>query len=75
MLLHVFAKDWNAGGRRSEGASQVLAFLGNSFYDFRNLKDRLFVLRAAVSAGNQELLDEIRGLFSSEELAVIEGKR
>ena len=75
MLLHAFAKDLNAGGRRSEGASQVLAFLGNSFYDFRNLKDRLFVLRAAVSAGNQELLDEIRGLFSSEELAVIEGKR
>lgn len=75
VLLRAFSKDLSEGGRETEGASQVLAFLGNSFYDFRNLKDRLFVLKAAVSAGNQELLDEIRGLFSPEELAVIEGKR
>lgn len=52
-------------------AMEIAALLGRTFYNFSSKKDRLFVLRAAVSAGYQELIEIIRSLFSEEELQEI----
>ena len=51
---------------------EVAAFLGNSFYDFRSLKDRLFVLKASMAAGYQELIQVMREMFTPEELAAVD---
>ena len=52
--------------------------LGNAFYNFQSLKDRIFVLRAAMDANYAELVEVIRGLFSPEEIEQVDrglGKR
>ena len=47
--------------------------MGNTFYDFSTLKDRLFVLRGAIGAGYGELVKVMREIyFSPEELAVVD---
>ncbi len=48
-------------------AQQVIAFLGK-IYDLAALKDRLLILRAAKDAAYTELIQELRGFFTPEEL-------
>ena len=50
----------------------LAAFLGKNLYDFSSLKDRLFVLRAAMRAEYTSLVQMIRGLFTPEELASVD---
>ena len=55
------------------GAEEVAGFLGNTFYNFSTLKDKLFVLRAAMGAGYGALIKVMRDIyFSSEELAAVD---
>lgn len=49
-------------------ASDVAVFLGN-LYDMNTLKDRIFLLRASMQAGFQDLVKIMRGTCSPEELA------
>ena len=46
--------------------------LGRSLYDFQTLKDRLFVLKAAMAAGYEDLILLIKGMFTCEELEIVE---
>lgn len=72
LLLSAFMRDPGTGGRGQAGAMDVAGFLGGNFYDFQQLKDRLFVLQAAQGAGYQELAVILRGTFTPEELAVVD---
>lgn len=72
IMLCAFCRDMERLGKGREGAQEVSAMLGNSFYDFRDLKSRLFVLRAAMSAGYEELVVVIREMFTEEELRQVD---
>ena len=72
LFILAFRNDMEKKGRGEEGAEQVAALLGRSFYDFSSLKDRLFVLKAANAACYQNLVDVIRKLFSTEELEEVD---
>ena len=72
LFILAFRRDKDQYGKEKEGAQQVVALLGRSFYDFSSLKDRLFVLRASEAAGYEELTEVLRGLFSEEELCEID---
>ncbi|MCI8584793.1 MAG: glycosyltransferase [Lachnospiraceae bacterium] len=69
ILLLAFRRDAKPGGN---GTEELMAFLGRSFYDFQILKDRLFVLKAAMSAGYGELAAAIKGMFTPQELEIVE---
>ena len=66
VLLLAFRRD------TATTAEAVSAFLGRSFYDFRTLKDRLFVLRAAMAADYEALTAVMRAMFTDQELAAVE---
>lgn len=72
LFIVAFRQDMTAAGRGMDGAGEVAELLGKSFYDFRSLKDRLFVLRAATDAAYPELVEVIRGLFTPEELVQVD---
>lgn len=72
IMLMAFSRDTQTALLGEEGARQIAAFLGNNFYDLNSLKDRLFVLRAAIAAGYQELVRVIRGMFTPEELQAVD---
>lgn len=72
LLISAFHQDMLSRAQEKSGAGQVAELLGKSFYHFSSLKDRMFVLRAATDAGYPELVEVIRSLFSSEELAQID---
>ena len=74
LMLFISAchEDMAAMGRETEGAGEVAALLGRSFYDFQSLKDRMFVLRAAMDVGYPALVEVIRALFSPEELEQVD---
>ena len=72
VMLMAFAADAGTSALGEEGAREVAGFLGNTFYDLNSLKDRLFVLRAALAAGYQTLVQVIRGMFTSEELEAVD---
>ena len=72
VMLMAFSVDPQTAALGEEGARQVMAFLGNSFYDFDSLKDRLFVLKAASAAGYQNLVQVIRRIFTPEELEAVD---
>lgn len=72
LLISAFARDEGTKRLGETGAVQVAEFLGTKFYDFSVLKDRLFVLRAAMAAGYQELAKVLRRTFAPEELAAFE---
>ncbi len=73
VLLRAFCKDLEGSGQGEEGAVQVAALLGRTFYHYENLKDRLFVLRAAMAADYRSLVQVIKKeLFTSEELSAVE---
>ncbi len=72
VLLYAFCKDPQTMEKGEAGAVAVASFLGRSFYDFNTLKDRFFVLRAAVRVEYQDLVTVMKGLFTPEELEVVE---
>ena len=72
ILIRAFYGDEETIKKGKDGAVEVAAFLGKSFYDFRSLKDRLFVLRAAMAAGYQELILVMRETFTPEELVAVD---
>ena len=72
VMLTAFWKDEGTVKMGKEGAAQVAAFLQNSFYDFRSLKDRLFVLRAAMASPYKDLVTVMRKLFTPEEMAAVD---
>lgn len=72
ILLSAFYKDESTARLGEDGALQVAAFLEKSFYDFRSLKDRLFVLRAAMAAKYEALVTVMRKLFTPEEMAAVD---
>lgn len=73
VMLKAFHRDSNIGSLGEAGAEEVAGFLGNTFYNFSTLKDKLFVLRAAMGAGYGALIKVMRDIyFSSEELAAVD---
>lgn len=72
LFISAFHQDMAVSGREKDGAGEVAALLGKSFYNFQSLKDRIFVLRAAMDAGYSELVEVIRSLFSPEELEQVD---
>lgn len=72
VMLSALLKDPGTGGRGQEGALETAAFLGNNFYQFQTMKDRLFVLQAAISSGYQNLVEVIKNTFTQEEFAAVD---
>lgn len=72
LFIMAFRGEMGKTGKGEERATQVAMLLGKSFYHFQSLKDRMFVLRAAKTAGYEELVQVIRKLFSEEELEAID---
>ncbi len=72
LLISAFGKDAASTGRGEQGAQEVAGFLGKSFYHFQELQDRLFVLRAAMAAGYQELVSVMQRMFTREEWIAVE---
>ncbi len=72
LYLSAFRKDPGTAARGEEGALEVLEFMGRSFYDLSTLKDRIFVLRAAMDAGYRSLVTVIRRMFTPEELVAVD---
>ncbi len=72
LLLSALNRDMDANGKGQQGALEVAAFLGKNFYDLQGLKDRLFLLRAAMETGYGELVSVIRGLFTPGEMQLVD---
>lgn len=67
LMVSAFRKDMERLGKGEKGAREVAAMLGGAFYDFRDRKALLFVLRVAMWAGYEELIQVIRGQLTEEE--------
>ncbi len=72
LMLTAFKIDESAGIEGGTCAEDVVAFLGRNLYDFTSLKDRLFVLKAAMKAEYGTLVEAVRGLFTEEELQTVD---
>lgn len=72
LMLSAFRQDEANGREGAADAAAVAAFLGQSLYDFTSLKDRLFVLKAAMKAYYEGLTGIIRGMFTPEELQLVD---
>lgn len=72
ILIGAFHRDEETMRKGKAGAAEVASFLGKSFYDFQTLKDRLFVLKAAMAAGYPELIQVMREMFTPEELVAVD---
>lgn len=72
VMLSALAKDPGTGGRGQVGATEAAAFLGNNFYQLQSLKDRLFILQAAMGAGYQELVEVLKGTLTPEEFVAVD---
>lgn len=72
VMLTAFRRDESTARMGEQGAMQVAAFLQKSFYNFQSLKDRLFVLRAAMASGYEDLVKVMRKLFTPEEMAAVD---
>ena len=72
VMISAYQRDMATSGKGDAGAEAVADFLGRSFYDFGTLKDRMFVLRAAMGAKYQELVKAMRKKFSPEEMAAVD---
>lgn len=66
VMLTAFAHD------KDTKAMDAAVFLGNNFYNYQILGDKLFVLRAAMAARYKELEDIMRGIFTAEELLAVD---
>ncbi len=72
ILLLAFRKDAEQNGKEEDSAGELAAFLGRFLYNFQAMKDRLFVLRAAMAANYEELVIMIKGMFTPQELEIVE---
>ncbi len=73
IMLKAFRSDPNIASAGEKGAMEVAVFLGNTFYNFSGMKDRLFVLRAAMGAEYGALILVMRNMyFGPEELAAVD---
>ena len=72
VLLSAFRVDETTNGEKAADASTVAAFLGQNLYDLNSLKDRIFLLKAAMQAGYESLTQVLRGLFTPQELLYVE---
>lgn len=72
VMLSALLKDPGTGGRGQEGALETAEFLANNFYQFQTMKDRLFILQAAISSGYQGLVEIIKNTFTPEEFAAVD---
>lgn len=72
VMLLAYRKDLAASGNSEPGAREVADLLGRGVYDYNTLKDRLFVLRAAMRAKYRGVVTAIRETFSPEEWAVVD---
>lgn len=72
LLLASFLLDEASGREGAAPAEAVAQFLGENLYDFTTLKDRLFVLKAAMRLQYHSLIAVIRGMFTPEELAAVD---
>ncbi len=71
LMFRAFLKDEKLASLGWEGVSQIVSLL-KGFYDLESLRDRLFVLRAAMEANYGELTEAVRKMFPLEELKVVE---
>ncbi len=71
VMLSALLKDPGTGGRGREGAMETAAFLGGNFYQLNSLKDRLFILRAALRAGYGELVEVLKESLTVEEFTAV----
>ena len=67
MMLCAFKWDEERDAAKAANAADVAMFLG-TLYDMNRLKDRIFILRAAMKADYGNLVKVVRGTCSSEEL-------
>ena len=72
IMLSALLKDPGTGGRGRDGAIETLTFLADNFYQIQSLKDRLFILRAALDAGYGELVEVLKRTFTQEELTAVD---
>lgn len=72
LMLTAFKIDESAGIEGGTKSADVAAFLGRNLYDFTSLKDRLFVLKAAMKAEYPSLVETMRTLFTPEELQSVD---
>ncbi len=72
VMLSALLKDPGIGGRGLAGASEAASFLENNFYQLKTLKDRLFLLRAAMAAGYQDLVQVMKKQLAPEEFAAVD---
>lgn len=72
VMLSALLKDPGTGGRGREGAVETALFLGSNFYQLQSLKDRLFILQAAMGAGYQELVEVIKETLTQEEFVAVD---
>ena len=72
LMLSAFHLDEASGREGRTDARAVAGFLGQNLYDFSTLKDRLFVLKAAMKVKYESLIEIIRGMFTAEELQYVD---
>jgi hypothetical protein len=72
LLLSSYRKELFRTGDHGAGARQITELLGRAFYDYNTLKDRLFVLRAAMRARYRGVVTALRETFSQEEWKIVE---
>ncbi len=72
IMLSALLKDPGTGGKGQAGAVETVTFLGNNFYRLESLKDRLFILRAALSAGYGEVVGVLKETFTPEEFNAVD---
>ena len=72
LMLTAFCLDEISGREGAASAEAVAGFLGQNLYDFTTIKDRLFVMRAAMQAGYKSLVSVMRETFSPQELTAVD---
>ncbi len=70
VTLRAFSEDPQSA--TEAGARELVGFLGKSLYDLGALRDRIFVLRAAMAAGYGALIVVMRETFTAEELTAVD---
>ena len=68
IMISAFRDDMKKTGKGREGALEVAAFLERSFYNFGQLKDKLLILKIAMTVDYPELAQVMKEFFRPEEL-------
>lgn len=72
VMLSTYRKAFAKASDSEARAREVAELLGKAFYDYSSLKDRLFVLRAAMKARYRAVVTTLRRTFSPEEWGLVE---